>query len=328
MEVRNSIFLFLKQNRFSGLSRLLEGAWDTLLATIAVQLPAGQSDALNARQSAATQAGLMLGGLPLGLLTRAGGPALSFYVSAMLYAVAIALLFLLPHLAKQRDVQDDHASALRATSQPALPARPESPAVPWHMLLMLVMVWPCLTLVNMAMPLFANSYGKGTVEHAALLDAMIGFGMAFAALAYGVFGRMSARSQRYVTVICAACVPLPFLLLQVVGYQLLPLALSFFLCGVGFGLFRVNARKQLIATQPAQRVGQIVSTCNAYGFPVLMVGALLYALTWAHGPVVPLAAFAVFAFVGARTMRGGPDVKMHARPSPTPSQTSSVSPTE
>jgi hypothetical protein len=104
--------------------------------------------------------------------------------------------------------------------------------------------------------------------------------------------------------------------------------LSFFLCGVGFGLFRVNARKQLIDTQPAQRVGQIVSTCNAYGFPVLMIGAWLYAITWSHGPVVPLAAFTVFALVGARTMRGGTMAKMRGGSPLTPSRITPVAPTD
>jgi hypothetical protein len=307
---------------------LLEGAWDTLLATIAVKLPPAQADSLNARQSAVTQAGLMLGGLPLGMLTRAGGPALSFYVSAMLYAIAVGLLFVLPLFARRRPAVEDHPSAPTHKNQPALSATPQVDAVPLYILVLLAMVWPCLTLVNMAMPLLANSYGKGTVEHAALLDAMIGLGMAFAGLSYGAFGRMSARGQRWVTMTCTAFVPLPFLLLQVVGYLLLPLAGSFFLCGVGFGLFRVSARKRLIATQPTHRVGQIVFTCNACGFPVLMAGAFLYAITWAHGPVVPLAAFLVFASAGCAMMHGAGGIKRRIGMSPARSEIRSVAPTE
>jgi hypothetical protein len=307
---------------------LLEGAWDTLLATVAVQLSPARADALNARQSAATQAGLMLGGLPLGMLMRAGGPALSFCVSALMYAVAIALLLALPLLAKPRPAVEDRASAPIFESQPTLSERQSNQAVPWHTLLMLAMVWPCLTLVNMAMPLLANSYGKGTVEHAALLDAMIGFGMAFAGLSYGVFGRLSTRHRQWVIVTCAAFVPLPFLLLQVVGYLLFPLAVSYFLCGVGFGLFRVSARKQLIATQSTQRVGQIVFSCNAYGFPVLMIGAFLYAITWANGPAVPLVAFVIFAFAGSAMMLGERTTKWRNGSSPTQSEIRPVAPTE
>ncbi|MCW5233879.1 MFS transporter [Verminephrobacter eiseniae] len=279
---------------------LLEGAWDTLLATIAVQLPQGQSDALNAHQSAATQAGLMLGGLPLGLLIRLGGPALSFYVCALLYAIAIALLLLPPRLARQVLGATVANTTDIATLSPSV--APHGSATPWHVLVTLAMVWPCLTLVNMALPLLAHAYGNGTVEHAALLDAMIGLGMAFAGLAYGVFGRMTARQRQGVVLTCAAFIPLPFLLLQIAGYLLWPLAACFFFSGVGFGLCRVSVRKALIATQPAHRVGQIVFSCNAYGFPVLTVGALLYALSWASGPVVPLIAFAVFAFAGGCTM--------------------------
>ncbi|MCW5235549.1 MFS transporter [Verminephrobacter eiseniae] len=293
---------------------LLEGAWDTLLATIAVQLPQGQSDALNAHQIAATQAGLMLGGLPLGLLIRLGGPALSFYVCALLYA--IALLLLLPRLARQVLGATVASTTDIATLSPSV--APHESATPWHVLVTLAMVWPCLTLVNMAVPLLAHAYGNGTVEHAALLDAMIGLGMAFAGLAYGVFGRMTARQRQGVVLTCAAFIPLPFLLLQIAGYLLWPLAACFFFSGVGFGLCRVSVRKALIATQPAHRVGQIVFSCNAYGFPVLTVGALLYALSWSYGPVVPLIAFAVFAFAGGCTMLATRDGKLKCRYKPQP----------
>jgi hypothetical protein len=308
---------------------LLEGAWDTLLATIAVQLPQAQSDALNARQSAATQAGLMLGGLPLGLLTSLGGSALSFYVSALLYASAIALLLVLPYFAKPRTVAAPTPGAVVGTPDDLIAQNAaRKPIVPWHVLVMLAMVWPCLTLVNMAIPLLANSYGEGTVEHAALLDAMIGLGMAFAGLAYGVFGRMKTRHRQWIILACTAFIPLPFLLLQTVGYLLWPLATSFFLSGVGFGLFRVSVRNQLIATQPTYRVGQVVFSCNAYGFPVLTVGAFLYALTWAEGPMVPLTAFAVFAFAGACSMLARRGVPRRAGTAGQPAPAASATLTE
>ena len=275
---------------------MLEGTWDALLATLAGGLPPAQADALNARQSAATQAGLMLGGLPIGILTQLGGPALSFCVAAGLYVIAIALLVWMPRPAPVPVSGAADAADGVPTTETKAPV-----AVPWYALLTLALVWPCLTLINMAMPLLANAFG-GAVEHAALLDAMIGLGMGTTGLLYGIFGRLKQRGRQLAVVACTAFVPLPFILLTTMGYSLWPLAAGFFLSGVGFGLFRVSVRKDLIATQAAHRVGQIVFTCNGFGFPILVVVALLYAVSWASGSVVPLVAFTAFALAGARTM--------------------------
>ena len=277
---------------------LLEGAWDTLLATLAGRLPPAQADALNARQSAATQAGLMLGGLPIGILMQLGGSALPFYVAAGLYVVAIVLLAGMSLL-----VPAPGSAAASAADKTPVAATKTLAAVPWYVLLTLALVWPCLTLINMALPLLAHAFG-GAVEHAALLDAMVGLGMGTTGLLYGMFVRLERRSRQLAVVACIAFVPLPFILLATVGYSLWTLAVGFFLSGVGFALFRISVRKQLIATQAAHRVGQIVFRCNAFGFPILVAAALLYAVSWASGPVVPLVAFAAFALAGAKTMIG------------------------
>jgi hypothetical protein len=297
---------------------LLEGTWDSLLAKIASQMSQAQSDRLNSRQSALTQAGLMLGGLPLGLLNRLDGPALSFYVSTLLYTVSIGLLYFHPRIFEQQLSSADLKSGFRvdASKVEAVPKEIHNIRPPWYVLVMLAMVWPCLTLVNMALPLLANSFGGGTVEHAALLDAMIGLGMAFAGLFWGALGRITAERGKWVMMTCAAFVPLPFILLQTMGYLLWPLAATFFLSGVGFGLFRVSARRQLMVTQPTYRVGQIVYSCNAYGFPMLAIGALVYALTWVHSSAVPLVVFIIFAYVGARTLLWKPEIQQRTKPYP------------
>lgn len=275
---------------------LLEGAWDTLLATQAGRLPPAQADTLNARQSAATQAGLMLGGLPIGILMQLGGAALPFYVAAGLYVVAIVLLAGMPLL--------EPAPEPAAANTPGkTPVTGTLVPVPWYVQLTLALVWPCFTLINMALPLLAHAF-SGAVEHAALLDVMVGLGMGATGLLYGMFSRLEQRGRQLAVAICIAFVPLPFILLATIGYSLWPLAAGFFLSGVGFALFRVSARKRLIATQAAHRVGQIVFSCNAFGFPILVAAAILYAVSWARGPVVPLVAFAAFALAGARTMLG------------------------
>ncbi|WP_250452356.1 MFS transporter [Caballeronia sp. ATUFL_M2_KS44] len=275
---------------------LLEGAWDALLATIAGSLAARKSDRLNARQSAATQAGLMLGGLPLGLLVRHGGDAMPFFAAAILYVAAL-LLFAVPAL--RRVVWNEtlpRATGARAATM--IDGVCVAPPTAWTVLLTLALVWPCLTLVNMVLPLVANSKGHGAVEHAAVLDAAIGLGMACIGIAYEKVVNLAEPIRRALIIALACCVPLPFVALLAMPYWLPLLALAFFLCGVGFGLLRVSLRKQLIATQPAHRVGQIVASCNAYGFPVLAVLALLYAQSWQRGVFVPLAAFSAMAFIG------------------------------
>lgn len=273
---------------------LLEGAWDALLATLVGGLPPAQADTLNARQSATMQAGLMLGGLPIGILMQLGGVALPFCVAAGLYAVATVLLAGMPLLAP---------APAAANTLGKTPATATLIPVPWYVRLTLALVWPCFTLINMALPLLAHAF-SGTVEHAALLDVMVGLGMGATGLLYGMFGRLERRGRQLAVVICIAFVPLPFILLATIGYSLWPLAAGFFLSGVGFALFRVSARRRLIATQAAHRVGQIVFSCNAFGFPILVAAALSYAVSWAKGPAVPLVAFAAFALAGARTMLG------------------------
>ncbi|SAK99985.1 MFS transporter [Caballeronia ptereochthonis] len=281
---------------------LLEGAWDALLAATANRLPSKQGDTLNSRQSAATQAGLMLGGLPVGLLIRHGGIDAPFLAAAVLYIVTL-LLFTHPSLRSNSD--ETRRDLVKGASQPltVLDEPPNAPA--WTTVATLALVWPCLTLVNMAVPLTANTQGHGTVEHAALLDAFIGLGMACIGVLYERLMRLSARWQRYVIVTAAAFMPLPFLALLTISYTLPVLCAAFFLCGIGFGMLRVSLRKQLIATQPARRVGQIVASCNAYGFPILAMLALLYARSWNFGPWVPLAAFFAMAVVGVSALLGG-----------------------
>ena len=273
---------------------LLEGAWDALLATLAGGLPPAQADTLNARQSATTQAGLMLGGLPIGILMQLGGAAMPFYVATGLYVISAVLLAGMPSLA---------SAPVAADTSGKTPVNGTLVPVPWHVRLTLALVWPCFTLINMALPLLAHAF-SGAVEHAALLDVMIGLGMGATGLLYGMFGRLERRGRRLAVTVCIAFVPLPFILLATIGYSLWPLAVGFFLSGVGFALFRVSARKRLITTQAAHRVGQIVFSCNAFGFPILVAVAFLYAVSWARGPIVPLVAFAAFALVGARTMLG------------------------
>lgn len=168
----------------------------------------------------------------------------------------------------------------------------------WPTLAALALVWPCLTLVNMVLPLIANVQGRGTVEHAAILDAAIGLGMGFIGVAYERLSCMSPRLRGYTIVATSLFMPLPFIVLSLLSYSLAPLAVCFFLCGVGFGMLRVDLRKELIATQPAHRVGQIVASCNGCGFPILAVLALSYAQSWEYGPFVPLVAFIAFAAIG------------------------------
>ncbi|NML33062.1 MFS transporter [Paraburkholderia antibiotica] len=283
---------------------LLEGAWDALLAVIANGLPSAQGDKLNSRQSAATQAGLMLGGLPLGLLIRTGGSAAPFVAAAGLYVIAL-LLFALPALRRvTKSAQRKNADQTNAARTADSDTQAIKPA--WTTLATLALVWPCLTLVNMVMPLVANSQGGGTVEHAAVLDASIGLGMACIGVAYEKLMRLPVRSQKYTILVALVFIPLPFFALLAMSYWLPVLGIAFFLCGVGFGMLRVSVRKQLIATQPAHRVGQIVASCNAYGFPVLALLALLYARSWQLGPFVPLAAFFAIAVIGGATLLGKP----------------------
>ncbi|SAK72102.1 Major Facilitator Superfamily protein [Caballeronia catudaia] len=293
---------------------LLEGAWDALLAATANGLPLKQGDTLNSRQSAATQAGLMLGGLPVGLLIRHGGSDAPFLAAAVLYVFTL-LLFAHPSL--RRDADETRDNALEGASQ-LCAARGEPSNTPaWTTIATLALVWPCLTLVNMAVPLTANTQGHGTVEHAALLDAFIGLGMACIGVLYERLICLSARWQRYITVTAAAFMPLPFLALLTISYALPVLCAAFFLCGIGFGMLRVSLRKQLIATHPARRVGQIVASCNAYGFPALAIFALLYARSWEFGPWVPLAAFFFMALIGVFALMGGA-AEGRVRPSATP----------
>jgi hypothetical protein len=86
-------------------------------------------------------------------------------------------------------------------------------------------------------------------------------------------------------------------------YALGPLAACFFVSGLGFGMFRISLRKQLITTQPAHRVGQVVTSCNGYGVPVLALAALLYAQSWRIGPVIPLLVFVVFGALATLSTR-------------------------
>ncbi|WP_248320567.1 MULTISPECIES: MFS transporter [unclassified Caballeronia] len=275
---------------------VLEGAWDALLATIASSLTESVSDRLNARQSAATQAGLMLGGLPLGWLVRLGGSATPFIAAAVLYVAAL-LLFTLPAL--RRIVWNEPRLLATEANAAAITKATESmPLTEWSVKTTLALVWPCLTLVNMVVPLVANSKGHGTVEHAAVLDAAIGLGMACIGVAYERVARLPTPMRRGFVAAAVCCVPLPFVVLLAAPYLLPVLALAFFVCGIGFGLLRVSLRRQLIATQPAHRVGQTVASCNAYGFPVLTVLALLYAQTWERGAFVPFVAFSAMAVIG------------------------------
>jgi hypothetical protein len=156
----------------------------------------------------------------------------------------------------------------------------------------------------MAVPLVANSQGKGTVEHAALIDASIGLGMACIGLVYERLMRYPVRFQKSALVAASAFMPIPFVVLLTTPYWLPVLCITFFVCGIGFGLLRISLRKQLIATQPAYRVGQIVASCNAYGFPVLATLALLYARSWKLGPWIPLAAFLAIAGLGVLALLG------------------------
>ncbi|WP_321800776.1 MFS transporter [Caballeronia sp. J97] len=281
---------------------LLEGAWDALLAAIVKRLPPVVGDKLNSRQSAATQAGLMLGGLPIGLLIQYGGSAAPFLASAVLYVVTLSLLTL-PAL---RDISagNRHADSIEKASQTEANVDEHSTSPAWTTVVALALIWPCLTLVNMAVPLVANAQGKGTVEHAALIDASIGLGMACIGLLYEKLMRYSALFQKSAVVTAAVFMPLPFVALLTMPYRLPVLCSAFFVCGIGFGLLRVSLRKQLIATQPAYRVGQIVASCNAYGFPVLATLALLYAQSWKSGPWVPLAAFLATAVIGVLALFG------------------------
>ncbi|SKC86017.1 Major Facilitator Superfamily protein [Burkholderia sp. CF099] len=281
---------------------LLEGAWDALLAVIVNRLPSDRGDKLNSRQSAATQAGLMLGGLPLGLLIRHGGNETPFFAAAALYVVTL-LLFALPALRRVT------TSSERKLSQETNAGRTDTRDVQtrplsWATLATLSLVWPCLTLVNMVMPLVANAQGQGTVEHAALLDASIGLGMACVGVAYEKLTFLPPRSQRHVIALVAAFIPLPFVALFTLAYQLPILCATFFLCGIGFGSLRVSVRKHLIVAQPAHRVGQIVASCNAYGFPILALLAFAYARSWELGPFVPLGAFCTIAIVGVAASLG------------------------
>ncbi|VXC45520.1 Major Facilitator Superfamily protein [Burkholderia sp. 8Y] len=275
---------------------ILEGAWDALLATIASGLTPSESDRLNARQSAATQAGLMLGGLPLGLLVRLGGGTTPFFAAAMLYVVALSL-FASPAL--QRVVWGEtRRRGTGAKVAAKMDAAASTSRTAWTVIATLALVWPCLTLVNMVVPLVANSKGHGTVEHAAVLDAAIGLGMACIGVAYEWVAQWPTRMRRGLMTAAVCCVPLPFVVLLAFPYWLPVLALAFFLCGIGFGLLRVSLREQLIAIHPAHRVGQIVASCNAYGFPMLAIFALLYALSWERGAIVPLGAFFAMAVIG------------------------------
>jgi hypothetical protein len=281
---------------------LLEGAWDGLLASIVKTLPAADGDKLNSRQSAATQAGLMLGGLPIGMLTRAGGAATPFIVASILYVVTI-LCFVLSRRCVQSPV---------STVVPIEPVDQQEPdfahyngPIGWPTLATLALVWPCLALVNMVVPLVANSQGNGTVEHAAILDAAIGLGMGFIGIAYERLISLRAGTYRLLTVGMAALVPLPFVALVLFPYALWPLAACFFLSGIGFGMFRISLRKQLITTQPAHRVGQIVASCNGFGVPVLALAALLYAQTWRVGPVIPLVIFVAFGALAILSIKNG-----------------------
>lgn len=271
---------------------LLEGAWDALLATVAHRLPPEQAEKLNSRQSGATQAGLMLGGLPIGLLVQWGGAPLPFLVAAALYVLAIGI-FLLPGLRAltRREASATVQQAARDASEAQLPP------VGWATLFTLALVWPCLTLVNMVMPLVVYAQAKG-VEQAAVLDACIGLGMAFIGITHERLHQLPESLKQRFTLLGALLIPLPFLAILLTEYSLVLLAGAFFLCGVGFGMFRIGIRKHLIDSQPAHRVGQIVTVCNGWGFPVLTVAALAYAYTWTLGPVVPLIAFSVFALVG------------------------------
>lgn len=283
---------------------LLEGTWESLLATIAAQLPQSQADALNARQSTATQSGLMLVGLPLGALTRLGGPELSFFVAALLYMIAIALLVLVlvPVLTRRLAAPEKDAPTYTVPDLIGTP-RTVAEAAPRSAFMMLALLWPCLTLVNMALPLLSNANGA-SADHVAALDAAIGLGMAVAGLVWGNYCRLSERRQQMAMAASAAALPLPFVVLQLAGYAFWPLAASFFVCGVGCSLFRISVRKHLIATRTPQDVGRIVFSCNAFGFPVLIAVAFLYALTWRQGAAVPLVAFAVFGLAGLKAMRG------------------------
>ncbi|CAE6774980.1 hypothetical protein R69927_06550 [Paraburkholderia domus] len=280
---------------------LLEGAWDGLLASIAKTLPGVEGDKLNARQSAATQAGLMLGGLPIGILTRAGGEAMPFIAAAMLYIVTI-LCFMVSPLRRcaQRPV-----SPIESIDQQESEISRSTGPIAWSTLATLALVWPCLALVNMVVPLVANSQGNGTVEHAAILDAAIGLGMGFIGIAYERLISLRGSAYKLLMVGMAFLVPLPFVALLLFPYALFPLAACFFISGIGFGMFRISLRKQLITTQPAHRVGQVVASCNGYGVPVLALAALLYAQTWRVGPVIPLVVFAVFGALATLSTKGG-----------------------
>jgi Major Facilitator Superfamily len=283
---------------------LLEGAWDGLLASIVKTLPAAEGDKLNSRQSAATQAGLMLGGLPIGMLTRAGGAATPFIVASILYVVTI-WCFVLSR--SRRCVQSPVSTVIPIESvdhqEPDI-SHFNGP-IGWPTLATLALVWPCLALVNMVVPLVANSQGNGTVEHAAILDAAIGLGMGFIGIAYERLISLRGSPYRLLTVGMAVLVPLPFVALLLFPYALWPLAVCFFLSGIGFGMFRISLRKQLITTQPAHRVGQVVASCNGYGVPVLALAALLYAQTWRVGPVIPLVVFVVFGALAILSIKNG-----------------------
>nr|WP_241018325.1 MFS transporter [Paraburkholderia sp. Tr-20389] len=293
---------------------LLEGVWDALLATAAKRLPTKSGERLNSRQSAATQAGLMLGGLPLGFLIRLGGTDAPFIAAAVLYTIS-ASMFLFPALrmlttgSEQRDTP-----ATSSTERPGTRVL----ATSWRTLATLALVWPSLSLVNMVIPLVANTQGRGAVEQAAILDASIGLGMAFAGVMYEKLATLPPPSQKRAIAATAVFIPLPFAVLLTLTYRFPMLCATFFLCGIGFGALRVSMRKQLMATQPAHRVGQIVVSCNAFGFPVLALLALAYSQSWKLGPVIPMVVFLVFAGVGVMALygeiRGGLAAEVVARP--------------
>ncbi|HEX3634560.1 MAG TPA: MFS transporter [Paraburkholderia sp.] len=293
---------------------LLEGAWDGLLASIAKTLPVVEGDKLNSRQSAATQAGLMLGGLPIGILTREGGAAMPFIAAAMLYLVTILCFMLLP----LRRCAQSPGSPIESVDQQESEISHSTGPIMWSTLATLALVWPCLALVNMVVPLVANSQGNGTVEHAAILDAAIGLGMGFIGIAYERLISLRRRAYNLLIVGMAFLIPLPFVVLLLFPYALFPLAACFFISGIGFGMFRISVRKQLITTQPAYRVGQVVASCNGYGVPVLALAALFYAQTWRVGPVIPLAVFAVFGALATLSTKGGGSLG-RAQSSATPS---------
>ncbi|UXR77801.1 MULTISPECIES: hypothetical protein [unclassified Staphylococcus] len=209
------------------------------------------------------QIALMIGPLFVTLLTR----FLSLHIIFILYSMMYLLIFFMTKVGKN-------------TKMNKMEYTEKSGSVKIIHYVISMLMWPILGTVNFMLPIY-TSYQHRKIYEVALLDSMLGIGMAMIGI---LLSKFLTNKWSIIFLLTSIVIPIVWYIFEGILIVRLLLMLLF---GITFGGTRIMFRKMVVVEYASHIVKKIYSVGNAISLPVLMLSIYLGVINLNYVWLVP-----------------------------------------